>query len=1040
MVSPTPAVDASHRMPGAASLHVPGNGPALPLLLVENGEPAEAAPTALPHRDFSGHAADPWMGSGSMMAVTTRRGEETWRTKSTGDTGCSAVEVTLGRLFRLTGLTAPEMALARNVDLLPPGELHVASRFDDRYQDLGQFLTTDVAERVVAGDDAARAERYRELRARHACAVDACERVLQRAGVERFWQLQRPDLVTEHARQDQARFEALEAMNRMLPVALRCEQLRHYVASAWLDNWDHLNYRMENTGFTVRDGQPHAMTVDFGSCGPLGFRNLRNGALLPKAASGDIAMIQRPAALFPIPEAHLHHADLLDTGGDDPGALQDTLRWPYGFQSESIVEMLRPPVAADPAVADTLAEMGYRLALLPRAAIDATVQQGWQAPEARSTTLWPDADAFVRQLDARRNTLLERHDAATLAHWVNENPERAAQVREEMCEAVRQAFGAGGAAAPCITELEHRHCAVSDGVLPGTAPAHAAVNGLTRELRSLQLLHDCCQRLQAAQLGGDPARITAIAEELLSPSLFGQLLLNLEMGPGAQVRSRAAFEANHAWMILIDRLVQNGSLNAQRVANCLLEPFEGSAYPPNVGAHAGRDPVLGMAFIGLLETLMAASTDLTPTQLRERLLAAKTRGYPNFYSALAASGASVQWDGVLQNAGLMPTTTEYIRLRSLWSLAVMKVNHASRRGDEPVVVPARQQAVAGMDLGGILDHLRSTCGPQRIADMELTLLREKVYSTMKLTSAEEDKAIRDVVEQAVSDAWKKALTRHRLPSSIPAPTDLVRKQQDSALADYRKTMRELRRADAEALIVQGEARYVQAVLEDPQLSIADRRGQLAQRAEAISTGIRAMVRSAAGVEGPPSAGSDLDAAAHGHLEAAVGQAALQVVAAVQASAQANARQQAAEQARERASRSAQSHATQQARRAVPAALAAGIATHAQAEAAKAAKQRATEKARQEAATRAARDTAVSNSVANAEIATRLALLKAPDAPGASSSTSRVTDDQITARLRNLRLPDASPAAASRRGPAVRQREAEYLDPKSGRPMTRVKDH
>ena len=987
MVSPTPAVDAPYRPPGSASLHVPGDGPALPLLLVENSEPVAPGPNTLAHLDFSGCPADPWAGSGSMRAVTTRRGEATWRTKSTGDTGCSAVEVTLGRLFRLTGLTAPEMALASNVDMLPRDELHVASRFDDRYQDLGQFLTSDVAERVVAGADATRAERYRELRARHGCAVDACERVLQRAGVAHFWQLQRPDLVAEHARQDRARFEALEAMNRMLPVALRCEQLRHFVASTWLDNWDHLNYRMENTGYTVRDGQPRAMTVDFGSCGPLGFRNLRNGALLPKAASGDIAIIQRPAALFPIPEAHVHRADLFDTGGDDPGALQDTLRWPYGFQSESIVEMLRPPVAADPAVADTLAEMGYRLALLPRMAIDAIVQQGWQAPEARSATPWPDADAFIRQLDARRNTLLGRYDAATLAQWVNDDPERAAQVREEMREAVRQTFGPGGAGTPCLEELDHRHRTVSEGVLPGIAPAQAAINGLTRELRSLQLLHDCCQRLQAAQSGGAPARITAIAEELLSPSLFGQLLLNLEMGPGAQVRSRAAFQANHAWMILIDRLVQSGTLSAQRVANCLLEPFEGSAYPPNIGVHAGRDPALGMAFIGLLETLMAASTDLTPAQLRERLLTAKIKGFPNFYAALAASGASVQWDDVLQDADLMPTTTEYIRLRSLWSLAVMKVNHASRRGDEPIVVPAPQQAVAAMDLGGILDHLVRTYGPSCIADMELPLLREKVYSTMKLTSAEEDKAIND----AVSEGWKKALTQHRLPSSIPAPTELVRGQQDVALADYRKTLHDLRRADAEALIVQGEARYLQDVLEDPPLSIADRRGRLAQRASEISAHIRVMVRNAAGGDGPPPAGSDLDAAAQGHLEAAVSQAAPQVVAAVQASAQA-------------------------------------------------AKQRAPEKAMQEAANRAARDAAIRSSAANAEIATRLALLRTPDIPSASSSTSSVTDDQPSTRLRNLRLPDASPAAASRRSHAVRQRVAEYLDPKSGRPMTRVKEH
>ena len=69
---------------------------------------------------------------------------------------------------------------------------------------------------------------------------------------------------------------------------------------------------------------------------------------------------------------------------------------------------------------------------------------------------------------------------------------------------------------------------------------------------------------------------------------------------------------------------------------------------------------------------------------------------------------------------------------------------------------------------------------------------------------------------------------------------------------------------------------------------------------------------------------------------------------------------------------------------------------------------------------------------------RLALLKMPDAPGASSSTSKITDAQISARLRRLRASDAPAAAVARSGHAVRQRTAEYLDPASGKPMTRVK--
>jgi len=969
---------------------------ALPVAAIGNAPAADPMPPS--RLDLSDTWAVPWEGAGSNMAVRATNDAGEWRVKATGDSGVSAMEVTMAKLFRLTGLAVPQMELADAIGCLPGDAWTIASRLQPRFQDLGAFLASAQAEHLIAGDDDARRQQYLHQRTLHATAVTGCEEVLHQAGVEQFWQLRAPAQVQEHAVLDRQRFEALEAMNRMLPPALRADQVRHFVASRWLDNWDHLNHRMENFGYTERDGQPVGMTVDLGSCGPLGFRNLRSGAMMPKHASADVALVQRPASLFPIPDTHLANAADFDAMAADPGLLQDTLRWPYGFQSDSVAEMIRPPVAPEPETADALAEMGYRLSLLPASAITALVNSRWRVPADARPGQWPSAADLAGQLRQRRDHLLRRYDPAQVRDWISADVDRADRVRQQVLDAMAEVLGADADSETHRRNLMQAHRACVRGVAPSAAQA---INGLTQEVRSLQQLHDCCQRLQSSLAGRDDAQIAAIAEELVSPAMFGQMLANLELGPGSQTRNRAAFAANHLWMTLVTQLLKDGRLSAARVADLLLEPVEGTAYPPNIGAHASEHPAMGTAFLTLLETLMAASSELSPVQLRERLLASKIPGFPNFYAALAASGAPMEWDERLRRADLLPTMREYVRLRSLWSLTMMKVNQASRRSNDPIRLTAEEQSLATSHLGELLQHIDSRYGPQRIAEMELPLLREKVYATMALTTGEEDQAIKDMVAQAVSGAWKTALSKHRLSGGIPVPASLLREQQQAALRDYRQTMRDLRRADAEALIVQGETRYLQAVLDNQQMSMSDRLEHLQQRADEVTQAIRAMVRDCAGLEAERVGGKALDSAAHGHVTAAVTHAAVQVAATVQADAQAQAQARAAAQASQQARQSAQSHAAEQVRQAVPSTVMAAVAVHAQTQAAKAAQKQAADKAAQQAASRAARDAAISNSQFQNEVATRLALLRAPDVQGGAPASQQTTA-QIAQRLTALK--------------------------------------
>lgn len=977
--------DRSPRAPRALPVAAIGNAPAA----------GSMPPTRL---DLSTAWAVPWEGAGSNAAARATSDVGEWRVKSTGDSAVSAMEVTMAKLFRLTGLAVPQTELADAIACLPGDAWTIASRLEPRFQDLGAFLASAQAEQLIAGDDGARRQAYLQLRTLHAVAVTGCEGVLERAGVEEFWQLRAPAQVQEHAMFDRQRFDTLEAMNRMLPPALRADQVRHFVVSRWLGNWDHLNYRMENFGYTERDGQPVGMTVDMGACGPLGFRNLRSGVMMPKHASADVALVQRPASLFLIPDAYSANAADFDAMAADPGLLQDTLRWPYGFQSDSVAAMLRPPVAPEPETADALAEMGYRLALLPAPAIAALVSRNWLTPADARPGQWPTAADLAGLLCGRRDHLLRRYDPVQLRDWISADADRADRVRQQVRDALADVLGADADIEAFEEHIMQAHRACARGVMPG---APQAINGVTRELRSLQQLHGCCHRLQAALAGQNAAQIAAVAEELISPEMFGQMLANLELGPGTQTRSRAAFAANALWMILVTRLVQDGRVSAARVADCLLEPVNGSAYPPNIGAHASQHPGLGTAFLTLLETLMSASTHLSPAQLRERLLASKIVGFPNFYSALAASGAPLEWDERLRQADLLPTTSEYVRLRSLWSLTMMKINQASKRSNEPIRLTAAQQSLAVSPLGVLLEHIDDLCGPRRVAEMELPLLREKVYATMALTTGEEDQAIKDMVAQAVSDAWKTALSKHGLSLTIPVPARLLGEQQEVALRDYRQTMSDLRRADAEALIVQGETHYLQAVLDTPQMSKTDRLEHLRQQAAEVSQTIRSTVRDYAGRDAGCDHGTALGSSARGQVTAAVTHAARQAAATMQSDAQAQARARAAEQASQQARQSAQSHAVEQARKAAPSTAAAAVAVLAQAAAAKAAQKHAADKAAHQAASRAARDAAIHNSQFENEVATRMALLRAPAVQGGASA-SRQTTAQIAQRLTALR--------------------------------------
>ncbi len=395
-----------------------------------------------------------------------------WRVKSTGSGALSAMEMTLARVFQLTGLEAPDTALAAGLAVdaghlqADPGAsrpLLFASQHDAGYRDLGHFLVLPQAAALVAARDPAQGEIYAGLQRQHAEVVAQQQALLDAAGAAQPWFLHEDTAIARYAGLDTQRFSLLEAMTRRLPDTLRDDAARHYIASRWLDNWDHLNYRMENFGYTLRDGQWTGMTVDFGSCGPIGFRDLQTGQMQTKARSGDIARQQRPAALFPLPVP----TGSAGTAGDRPGVLADAHDWPYGVQSESVAAHARSATAAD-----VVAEMGYRLYLVPDAGLAALVERDWPSVDASSG--WPDAQALISALELRRQAILEEIGVAPILRWMRADPQAAARVRGQLAANLQRALGHHDGLAGFRQGIEQAHGALDTLDTPDASPPEPA--------------------------------------------------------------------------------------------------------------------------------------------------------------------------------------------------------------------------------------------------------------------------------------------------------------------------------------------------------------------------------------------------------------------------------------------------------------------------------------------------------------------------------------------------------------------------------------
>lgn len=372
-------------------------------------------------------------GAAIRMSLTPHADMLQYVVKACPSAGHAAQAWLASRLFGAVGLATPTAVLVRGCSrafdgTLDPTRVYLATTFLSRYQDLGDWLESDDAWRVLEGATGAHGPDGGDVSRLQRARDEATAAGRQMAG------LVASNGVPFHALSGEAAkgyADALARRNVMrhrlchaLPDVYQCALERHYIAALWLGNWDLCNVFMENIGvWRDKNDLPYAMSLDFDACLHLGFQGET------KDKSYDLALSQRNAVPSLPALTSTFRRDAADFDATlATNALADLSQFPYGdhyapfvrrlagltreTSNKRVHDELKNPVG----VRALAAEMAYRLGRISAQNIRPWAQSAHAvartadaacgaAPGAAAACCEPDA--LVTRLLTRRDHLVE---------------------------------------------------------------------------------------------------------------------------------------------------------------------------------------------------------------------------------------------------------------------------------------------------------------------------------------------------------------------------------------------------------------------------------------------------------------------------------------------------------------------------------------------------------------------------------------------------------------------------------------------------------
>ncbi|VVE01384.1 hypothetical protein PCA20602_02153 [Pandoraea capi] len=244
------------------------------------------------------------------------------------------------RLFGALGLATPTAILVRGCSQAfdgtqAPERLYLATTFLETYRNLGDWLESDDAWRVIGGAHPPDVETLQHARGQARAAGQRMAQAVETAGGLPFYHLD-GEMAQVHAEALGHRIAMRRLLCHALPDVYQCALERHYIAALWLGNWDLCNVFMENIGvWRDKNDLPYVMSLDFDACLDLAFQHTR------KVDGYDVALNQRKTltSLPPLTSTFRREAaSFAATLPDD--ALADLTQFPYGEHYAPFVRRL----------------------------------------------------------------------------------------------------------------------------------------------------------------------------------------------------------------------------------------------------------------------------------------------------------------------------------------------------------------------------------------------------------------------------------------------------------------------------------------------------------------------------------------------------------------------------------------------------------------------------------------------------------------------------------------------------------------------------
>ena len=347
-------------------------------------------------------------------------------------------EILMEKLFSLTGLSSPR---TRYAITQPSSDYKIASPYLPGFQDLGKFLISD-AELFI---ESSNKPHFLSLKNK---VMEIEEQCKAKGATTSTDKLKKRDLL----------FQIYE----MMPSHVKREFEKLFLTSTWIGNWDMLNFDLYNSGFIVdtKHCTVKAAIVDFGNCGPAGFKGQYKDesidqAHLPAKQQSTSQLDYDPKLsnlnkireedtdLFIVPKSLFPVASM-------PRNLPFAKLFRHNVRSQSEIADTQKSQRSLPNELSSSIEVAYRLSFIKDNVIDRVIDYwylkahhadsrteniSYQRPENLYNEKY-SAQELKNIMKSRRDQIIELFTPEQIEHWCTYNRTKAYTAQHEVTQAI----------------------------------------------------------------------------------------------------------------------------------------------------------------------------------------------------------------------------------------------------------------------------------------------------------------------------------------------------------------------------------------------------------------------------------------------------------------------------------------------------------------------------------------------------------------------------------------------------------------------------